>query len=211
MDSAFSTPCQLRAMWLCLYLQEKVLYNEMTVKFYHMMVVCMPLVGERALGTHLVAAGFFSPLFSFCIPNFAGKPGQHLWDCAMKWLIPLSTGITIRNYVAAGETPSELVKASPHQREAPRRLRENHTRRWGRSCPSPPCCSHEQAVLLSWKLKRQEYFPFFPIFICQDQAAALLSCHSYAWCKFSQMVGIPKVDPALSGLWQCQCDVCLHW
>ena len=85
------------------------------------MVVCMPLVGERAFGTRLVAAEFFSPLFFFCIANFAGKLASICETvCAMKWLIPLSTGITIRNYMVAGETPSELVKASPYQREAPR-------------------------------------------------------------------------------------------
>ena len=159
-DSAFSTPCQLRAMWLCLYLQEKALYNEGTVKNYHMMVVCMPLAGERACGTHLTAVVFLSSLF-FCFPNFLGKPGQRVWDCATKWFILLSTGIMVQNYVVTGETPSELVKASPHQREAPQGLGENQTGLWGRSCSSLQLCSHEQAVLLSWKPNRQEYFPFF--------------------------------------------------
>lgn len=100
--------------------RKKALYNEVTVKYYHMMVVCMPLVGERAFGTHLVAAGIFSPVL-LLYSKFCWRAGQHLWDCPMKWLIPLSAGITVWNYMVAGETPSELIKASPHQREASRK------------------------------------------------------------------------------------------
>lgn len=65
MDSAFSTPCQLRAMWLCF--QEKALYNEVTVKYYHMMIVWMALVGDR---THLSCSWILLPsvllYFKFC-------------------------------------------------------------------------------------------------------------------------------------------------
>lgn len=71
-----STPCQLRAMWHGLYLQEEVLYNRVTVKYYP--VQLMPLAWKVAPGTHLIAVGFLSVLSNSCPPNFARKPGQRV-------------------------------------------------------------------------------------------------------------------------------------
>lgn len=121
----------------------------------------------------------------------------------MKWLIPLSRSITIWNYMVAGETPSELVKASPHQREAPRQHRENHTRLWGRSCPSPPCCSHKQAVLLSWKPKKQEYFPFLPSSFAKTKlhlssVAIVMHGANFLKCGVSQGGSCPLASDGVS-------------
>lgn len=202
MDILLSTPCQLRAMWLCLYLQEKntVQWSDCEILAHVADSSVRAPCWRNSICNSFNSAGFFSPLF---IPF--SKFFWKAWPvcrtiCAMKPLIPVSAGITIWSYTASGESPPDLIKASPHQREAHRRGRENHTKLWGRACPSSSCCFCELAVLFSWKHNGQEhsqslppsfFFFFFPVF-CQDQAAPLLHCHSYTWCKFSQMGRFPE-------------------
>lgn len=217
MDILLSTPCQLRAMWLCLYLQEKntVQWSDCEILAHVADSSVRAPCWRNSICNSFNSAGFFSPLF---IPF--SKFFWKAWPvcrtiCAMKPLIPVSAGITIWSYTASGESPPDLIKASSHQREAHRRGRENHTKLWGRACPSSSCCFCELAVLFSWKHNGQEHsqslppsFFFFFLFSC---ILPRPSCTSPPLPQLHVMQvfsngEIPREDPVPVGLWQCQHD-----